>query len=138
MIQKDFILRWAQELAKVIARMLGKDPKESIEIIDEVLNELLKIDTLFLKSLKAEQLIPYLIEDKGLEVPQLDFLADLLAKRGELLYEAGQLVESKDILEKALIIFDHTEKVQEVFSFERVSKLDHFRNLLNQLDDKIK
>ena len=100
MIQKDFILRWAQELAKVIARMLGKDPDESIEIIDEVLIELLKIDTQNLKRLKPEEVIPFLTEEKGLEVLQMDFLAELFAKRGELLYEAGQLVESKDILRR--------------------------------------
>lgn len=130
MIKKDIVLRWTQELAKVIARMLGKTADESVVIMDEAINELLDLDPEGLNGILIEDLLDFLIRQKNLEVPQLDFLAELLARQANLLYEAGQLVESRNKLERALAIFDHTEAFQEVFSFERASKLEQYSALL--------
>lgn len=133
MIKKDIVLRWTQELAKVIARMLGETAQESVEIMDEAINELLDLDPEGLNGILIEDLLDFLIQEKKLEVPQLDFLAELLARQADLLYEAGQFVESRNKIERALAIFDFTEENQDIFSFERASKLAHYRALLQKI-----
>lgn len=133
MIQKDFILRWAEELAKVLAQLLGKDPEEGIELTEKALISLLDIDTSCIKATAKDNLIETLTKEKGLNVPQLEFLAEILAKQGELLYAKEQLVETKDKFEKALIIFEYIEKEQQLFSFERVAKVNHIKETIKQL-----
>ena len=101
--------------------------------MDQAVTELLKLDMDQINGLNPDSLLIFLLEEKKLEVPQLDFLAELLAKQGELLYEAGHFVESRHKFEKALIIFDYTEKEQQTYSFEREAKLTRYRELFNQI-----
>ena len=133
MIKKDILLRWTQELAKVIALLLDKDPKEAMDILEEALVLQLDIDTDFVRVTKKEDLVERLLQEKGLEAPRMEFLAEILIKQGELLYANKQFVESKDKFEKALIIFDYTDSVLQIFSFERISKLSEIKKLINQI-----
>lgn len=132
MIKKDILLRWTQELAKVISLLLGKDPEEAMDILEEALVHQLDIDTDFISETKQEDLVE-LLQEKGLDAPRMEFLAEILLKQGQLLYANKQFVESKDKFEKALIIFDYTDSVLQIFSFERVSKLSEIKKLINQI-----
>ena len=138
MIQKDTILRWAQELAKVMAKLLGKESGLILELIDEEIKRLLGLDPSTINGLDKPGLLLFLVEEKGFSIGQLEFLAELLAQQGNLLYEAGRLVESEVKIGQALIIFDYAEDELEVFSFERTNKIDNYRSLLQQISERIK
>ena len=123
MLRRDYILRWTQELAKVMARLLGKDLHAALPVIDEAYQAVLQTDPVTLRTVPPEQLLPFLQQEKGLNSGQLEFVAGLLAREGELLYESGDLVQSRDRLHRALLIFEHVEHTHEVFSFERQDRI---------------
>ena len=84
MIQRDIVLRWTKELAKVISKLMGKETREALGILEEVTLSLLKVDPEKLEKLPKEDLVLFLIEERALLVPQLEFLAELLLKKGEI------------------------------------------------------
>lgn len=137
MIQKDYILRWVQELAKVMARMIGKDPKETLELLDTAFDELLQLDAKSLRDIPKEKIIDYLIKERGFDIPQLEFIAELLYLQATnmeaLLAQSGDFADQRDKLEKALIIFEHVENNQDIFSLERQDKLAKIRSTLKEL-----
>lgn len=130
MIQKDYILRWAEEVAKVIARMIGKDTDTALKILDEAYQHYLKMDRAFLDSLPPEEFLHILTEKHQLHVNHLELLGELLAEEGRLLYEGGRLVESKNQIQKALLIFEYLDDHQGVYSFERVKKIGDLHRIL--------
>lgn len=137
MIQKDYILRWVQELAKVMARMIGKDPKETLELLDTAFDELLQLDAKSLRDIPKEKIIDYLIKERGFDIPQLEFIAELLYLQATnmeaLLAQPVDFADQRDKLEKALIIFEHVENNQDIFSLERQNKLAKIRSTLKEL-----
>ena len=132
MIRKDIVLRWTQELAKVIAKILGKETQEALNIIEEAYKELLFLDPKVFDQLPNDQILDFLIQEKQLNIEQLTFFAGLLAKEGELLHQIGEFTIARNKLEKALIIFDHIERHHELFSFDRQNTINTIKNLLNQ------
>lgn len=132
MLKRDILLRWTQELAKVIARLLGKEPQEALPIMDEAYRELLKTDPETLRRTPLDQLLTYLQEEKQLNDGQLEFVAELLRREAELLYENDALVQSSDRYRRALLIFEYLDQHQEVFSFERQETIGHIRRRVGQ------
>lgn len=130
MIKRDYILRWTQELAKAIARLMGKETKEALDIIDDIFDDLLEFSPSELDDLPPESWWTYLTEEKGFHEGQLEFIAELLHRQGTLFHETGQLVESRRRLRQALHIFEQLDAQQEVFSFERQQQLADIRKLL--------
>lgn len=137
MLRRDYILRWTQELAKVIARLMGKDTREALGIMDEAYLELLKASPEELRSLPLDKLLDYLLVEKEFNAAQLEFVAGLMAREGELLYESGDFVQSQDRLARALLIFEHVEKELQVFSFERIGHLASIRQLITEIGEQV-
>ena len=135
MLKRDIVLRWTQELAKVIGRLSGLDTGAAMPVLEEAYRALLKVEPERLRELPPEQVLSFLTEEKALNLGQLEFLAELLAREGTLLYESGELVQSRDRLAKALLIFGRVETEQEVFSFERQERMAGLRRRLDEMED---
>jgi len=138
MIKKDYIERLTQQIAMVFAKLMGKETKESLEIIDEAYNEWLKLDRSFVDALSEDELLEVLVNEKGLNVHQLEFLAELLNKEGEILFDENQLSKSKDKLKKSLILFHHVDNEQQLFSLERQRTLANISNIIQKIADDIR
>ena len=82
--------------------------------------------------LPNEKVLDFLIKEKELSLEQLEFLASLLAKEGELRHELGEIASARNKLEKALIIFGHVESRHELFSFDRKATINTINYLLDQ------
>ena len=140
MIKRDYILRWTQELAKVIARLIGKDPEEALELLDKSLEEQLQLDAKTLTAIPKDKLIDHLSDERGFDLAQQEFIAELLYLQcknlDHQLPEGQDFTSYKDKLEKALTIFEHVEKEQGIFSFERKSKMAHIHLKLEELKTK--
>lgn len=137
MIKRDYFLRWTQELAKVIARLIGKDPEDALELLDKSLEEQLQLDAKALADIPKEQLIDYLTNSRGFDLAQLEFVAEILYLQchnlQQQLPQSQDFAGQKDKLEKALTIFEHVEKEQDIFSLERQSKMSGIRTKLAEL-----
>lgn len=134
MIKRDYFLRWTQELAKVIARLIGKDPEDAVELLDKTLEEQLQLDAKTLSDLPKAQLINHLANERGYNLAQMEFIAELLYLQCTQLKQQAPESQDFDILEdkleKALTIFEHVEQEQGLFSLERQAKMTDLRSWL--------
>lgn len=131
MIKRDYILRWTTELAKVMARMLGKEPELQINIIREAYDELLGLDLTSLDDLTLDEIIPYLSDQRGFNEGQLEFLAEMLYQEGKLQLELSQISTARRRLQEALLIFEFLDTLQDVYSLERHERMSVIRYLLD-------
>lgn len=133
MIKRDYILRWTQELAKVIARLLGKSPELQLEIMEESFEELLGLDIEKLDHLPPEDLLAYLTLEQQYNEGQLEFLAEILYRQGGLLLESSQNQLGHRRLQTALLIFELLDNQQDIFSFERQARMQAIREELDKI-----
>jgi hypothetical protein len=136
MIEKDYVKRMIEALSKVLGEVIGLDPPAGLIHIDEAFQDYLKIEGNWLDDLLDENLLETLRDEKRLNIGQLEFLAELLAKQGILCYEMNNFSKAKSKLNKALIIFDFVEKEQALYSFERQTTLLKISNLLREINSK--
>lgn len=135
MIQRDYILRWTKELAMVLARLMGKDPKQQIEIISDAYHGTLHFQPDELDELPPERWLPFLTLERQLHEGQLDFLAHLLSREAEYYFSQQQADKSRLKAQQAIHIFDYLDQLQATLSLERqavVTKLEHILQTLAQ------
>lgn len=132
MIKRDYILRWTQELAKVIARLLGKPPELQLEIIDESYLDLLDLDLKRLDDLPLEAVLEYLNHERQYHEDQLEFLAEMFYRHGQLLLESSQFHAGRRRLQGALLIFEFLDRQQAVYSLERQDRMQAIRQAIDK------
>ena len=131
MIRRDYIERLTQQIAELIAKMIGLNVEEKMEFIDKAFDEWLHLDPEELENIPEEELLLFLIQKKKFNIHQLELLAEILAKRGETFFENKQFPKATDQLKKSLIIFEEVEAKQQLYSIERQKTLEQIHQLLN-------
>ncbi len=137
MIQRtslDIIERFFKDLARTMALLMGKSLEEKMEFYEKAYDEWLGLSMSEIEELSPEELIGILINEKQLNLPQLELLASVMNNEAETFQESGKLSKSKDRIQKALIIFDHVNANSEVFSFERQGKINNLNSLLKKIE----
>lgn len=131
MIRQDYFLRMAEQLALVLARALklkrAGHAQAALELIDEQYAKLLKSDSHTLAAQPVAQLIDMYQEG------QLALLAELMAAEGEVRLARLEPEAGQRRLEQAIALYEHLNRVQQVFDFEREGKMQHLRALLASL-----
>lgn len=130
MIERDYVQRMLKDIARVMALLMGKKTEESLEIINEAYISWLKLDASFIDALADDELIDVLINEKKLNVNHLEFLAELLAKEGELLFIKKDFQKSQNKLKKSLILFDFVDREQQLFSLDRQATVQKIKQQL--------
>lgn len=134
MIQRDYIQRMIDQLSQVLATLLKLNvPLEKIEFIQKAYLEYLKLDVEKLRAIQPENILHFLSKERQMQTGQLEFLAELLMKEGQLLVEIEAFDEAKNTLQKAQILFAEVEKEQQLFSLERLETLRMIQKLLDQI-----
>ena len=133
MIQRDYILRLTQQIAQLIAKLLGKSAEEKLEYINQAFDEWLRMDGHEIGSIDEEKILDFLIQMKGFNVYQLELIAELLAKQGEALFESQQFSSAKDRLKKSLIIFGHVEEETQLYSLERMNTITRINEIFAKI-----
>ena len=133
MFQRDYILRLVEQMAQLVAKLIGLDPEKALEVIDENFTEWLGFGADYIDDIPADQLLDVLINKNNLNVNQLEFLAELLGKQGLAYIEMQQNLTAKDKLNKSLIIFDFVDEQQGLFSLERMNTLSSLKKHLKNI-----
>jgi len=134
MEQRDYILREIEKISVVILAILGKfkriKSKKQFEqertMIDNQLEETsgLTIDKLL--SFTEEEIISFIDVNEGFDPGNMELLADLLIAFAENSPEN----ESRNLINKALIILEYVDRETKTFSMERSSKRSCLRERL--------
>ena len=132
MIQKDYIQRMIDALSKVLGQLMGMKPPKGLELIQEAYQEHLKIEGDWLDGLAEADLLTVLQKEKNLNIHQIEFLAELLAKEGELHLKLANKAVACSKLKKALILFEFVETESGEFSFERRMVINNVETMLEE------
>ena len=133
MERQDYLKRQIDQLGKVLGELLAKltgsgnntDAAETLEIVNQVLDENLDLDIEQLLNIPERQFIEALKRNELLNDTNLETLADLLA-----LLAKRDSSRRKSIANRALLIYEHLEQSNKTFSFTRNQKMESARGLL--------
>ncbi len=132
----DIIQKLIADLAETFTRLMGLPIPEALEEIREYYQTWLQIDPDQLTNRNDSELLEYLLREKDLNVSQLELLASLLAKEAEILHQNQQIEQAISHLKKALVIFEYVDAKAEVFSFDRIQRIEQTRILYRDISSK--
>ncbi len=131
MIQRDYIERLTQEVAKVLARMIGKDWEKTMLLIEQVYHDWLPFERAEVLQQLPEDLLDWLIEEQQCAIQHIEVLAELLFTEGKYLFEQEQRATAKDRLKRAVKLFDYVNEKSDIYSFERQEKLEQAKKMID-------
>jgi hypothetical protein len=136
MEQKDYFLREIEKIGSVLrtilGRISGREENRAITInsqfeqTNEQLFNNIGFDLKHCLTLDEPAFSGYLSGFMGFSAANLELLADMLSQFG--LDE--DLQNSKRLLEKALLLYDLSERSDKTYSFDRERKIKEIKNLL--------
>ncbi len=141
MIQKDYLVRQAEQLGLVLGIILSKllglknMQKGGIEIgtVNQLFNEQLDFDIDSLLKISDESLVSILKNEKGLDDNGLDTLADILYT---VAGESSSSVKAQ-LYKKSLIIYQELSNSDKTtYSYLREIRINDLRNLLCSISEK--
>lgn len=135
MLRRDLIMKQIEELAKVLAVIIGlrKAGKgnEALEQIDEALRDFLKLDTALLDAITQEELITELHGKMKLADEQVEIVARMMAERGEVLEANGETGKAQVQYTRSLHLLESLNKLlKATFSMERMQKIAELKQKL--------
>lgn len=135
MEKQDYLKRQIDQLGKVLGELLVKitgsgrnlDASETLEIVNQVLDENLELDMEQLLIIPDAQFIEALKRHELLNDFNLEILGDLLARMA--IQDSSR---RKSLANRALLIYEHLEQSNKTFSFTRNQKMEKARGLLTK------
>ena len=123
MIKQDFIERMSQELAKVIAELLGFDTSQKLEYLNEYFATM-SIDTMNLLESTPDELMDELIDREDLQVSHLELVANLMHQKALVYYEQEHDAFGHNLMKKALLLLEYVDDEMDTFSVGRRELMD--------------
>lgn len=118
MFKQDLIERMSQELAKVLAELLGFDTTQKLEYINEYFNSL-GLDPMNILDLDPEDLLDELIDRDDLQVSHLEFIGNLIHQKAKIYYEQDFDAFGHNMMKKAIVLLEYVDEEMGIFSIER-------------------
>jgi len=137
MQQEDWLIRQINQLGRVLGKILSDllglkaqgRVSEGIEVAEQALKGELDLDINDLAAMPSERFIITLREEKQFTDDNFKMLADIFLILSEELDQNDRDNEKKkQLLEKALIIYEHLDKTGSTYSFERHNKIEKIKN----------
>jgi hypothetical protein len=133
-VEKDFLMRYLNQLGVVIAKLLGLKEngkfREANQVIENSLLDFgLKLPELYLNINQAELLSKLKTKD-DLNDGQMKVLAELLFQKGEVERELSNYDVDKQYYSRALILLEYLTDHEKVYSFERGERIDWIKSYI--------
>ena len=138
MEERDYFKRQIDLIGKVLGKLLADliGTKKSggnsggIEITNQVLKEELDLDIEFLIAIPKDKIIDLLKIEKRLSDENLQLIAEILIVNLSNSDNNMEEIDRINLYEKCLKIYEHIEKFDKTYSFERNTKIQNIRSLL--------
>ncbi len=131
MIQKDIIQRLIHQISIVLARMIGKEPKEQLMILEEYFEQQNGLSSKGMDGVSNENLLNYLSKEMNLNVYQIEAVAGALNARGDVFLKEQKTEQASKDFERAILLLDYVDTETSTFSFDR-------NDLIASIADKLK
>jgi hypothetical protein len=127
MEQKDYLMRYIEQLGKVLAYLLGfrekGDVRGGMEVIDEALKDMTRMDSAGINAIPEDRLVEELCAERKLLPEQIKFIAELLFHEGEFLEMESDQTEARKRYRKSLLLLKHINQTEKTYSFERMQRM---------------
>jgi len=137
MYQKDYILRMAEMVAKLIAGIMGKiinkDFSSATEELNNIYFDILNEDASYFSNIPENELTNKLLEKHNYTHDHLAILAELFNAEAELRLAQGDMSGSLEYSRKSIILFEFLDTEQNIYSQERIDKMEAIRNRIESL-----
>jgi hypothetical protein len=134
MFQRDYVLRLIEEFARFLAAMTGlkKEGKfdDALSMIEKASREMFKLEPNVIKSLLPNEVIPFLLDEKGMNNDGLKMIGELLYEEGMIYMENGDPVSAANVLGKSKILILYLMEHDKTYSFDWHTKLHEIDNIL--------
>ena len=139
-VEKDFLMRYFNQLGIVLARILGLKNsgkfEEANKVIEHALSELgLKAPEKYV-SMAHDSFLSELLGAHQLNDVQIKGLAELLYEKGDIEKQIGANDLAKGYFSKTLILLDYITEKEKVYSFEREERICLILSFLNGQNNK--
>jgi len=123
-------------LAKVMADLTGLKNQgkvnEGIEQAEQSLQDELDLSIETLNGIPLDQFIHTLMEKEHMFAENFEQMADLLVEIAEGYRQQGSLEKSKALYQRTLVLYEYVDEAGSAFSFNRHTKMQNIRELLQQ------
>lgn len=133
MIQKDIIQRLIHQIAIVLARMIGKEPKEQLIILEEYFEQQNGLSSKGMDAVSNENILDYLSEEMNLNVYQIEAVAGALNARGDVFLKEQKTENAFNDFKRAILLLDFVDTETSTFSFDRNDLIASIKNKLERI-----
>ena len=134
-VEKDFIMRYFNQLGIVLAKILGLKSKGKFEEANQVIEDSLADFGLMIPeeylSMDDSIFIVEITGTLGLNKDQIRALSELLFEKGDIERLSGKEDSARNYLSKTLILLDYLTGIEKVFSFEREDRIKWINSYLS-------
>lgn len=126
-VEKDFLMRYFNQLGIVLAKILGLKSKGKFEEAGQVIEDSsldfgLKIPEEYLR-INDSIFISEITGSDGLNADQIKVLSELLFESGDIERLCGNEDSARNYFSKTLILLEYLTNLEKVFSFEREDRI---------------
>lgn len=127
MIRRDFVMRIIDEFGKFMSLIVGLKNEgkydDALKKIDDVYEGMFDLDSKFLMSVSADNILNYLNHDLKFSEQYLQMVSDLLFEEGLVYHESGDPISTHNVLGKSKVIINYLMESGSTFSFDWYEKL---------------
>lgn len=136
MEQRDYLKRQIDQLGKVLGKVIadllglrqGNASLKGVEIVSQAFKDEIDLDLELLLSVETDDLIDFLITEKGFNEENLDKLAEILFMISNDMTSDNPLRNS--FFKRCLVIYEYLEMTQQTYSFDRSLRLKKIKDCL--------
>ncbi len=134
-VEKDFLMRYFNQLGIVLAKILGLKGKGKFEEAGQVIKDSLtdfglKIPEDYLL-IDDSIFITEITGSNGLNKDQIKVLSELLFEKGDIERLYGDEDSARNYFSKTLVLLDYLTNIEKVFSFEREDRIKWINSYLS-------
>ncbi len=141
MIRKDYILRMIEEIAKVIAAILGllKDGKtqQAQKLYSEALKRAFDLEEDRVLDMEVDQLRAVFENQFGESFEGLEIIAGLLVRGGDIHLANGNEGKSEICYLKALSLYNLVEMESGIYSINRQFEMKKLTQLIDEIKGRV-
>ncbi|MDX2429616.1 MAG: hypothetical protein QNK35_01705 [Bacteroides sp.] len=140
MYQKDYILRMVEQMAELVAGILGLikegDFPKATQSIENAYQDLLKEDAAFFSTIPLADLTQNLIQEHNYTNGHLEILSQLFYAQAELDYAQGNRDSGLQYYQKSLLLLEFVLEDSNSFSIDKKSRLSSMQKRIAELSFK--
>lgn len=140
MYQKDYILRMVEQIAELVAGILGLikegDFPKATQSIENAYQDLLKEDAAFFSTIPLADLSQKLIQEHNYTNGHLEILSELFYAQAELEYAQGNRNSCLQYYQKSLLLLEFVLEDSNSFSIDKKARVSSMKKRITELSFK--